>query len=209
MLALDVPRGAERLLVVLHGYGDDVTLLPAAVQANRPLRLWDVAAPTGPTRCAVGRAWFPSAPEDDGPPLVDVLDALAEAVSQACANHALDSRRVAVLGWSQGAATALALALRSANGRQPEWRPHMVVGLAAWLVNEPGVTFDLGAAARRGTAVGLVHGSLDDVVPVAQGRSTFRALERHGLDVNWIERHAGHDLPPLLDAAGEWLQSRS
>jgi predicted esterase len=80
-----------------------------------------------------------------------------------------------------------------------------VVALAAWLPNEPGIEWDLAAAAAAGSAVALVHGRHDEVVPVQLGRGAARALERHGVDVTWIEIDAGHQLEPLLIAGWEWL----
>jgi predicted esterase len=54
----------------------------------------------------------------------------------------------------------------------------------------------------------LVHGEADEVVPVAQGRSAARVLERAGIDVTFVERDTGHVLAPLLDAAHGLLVAR-
>lgn len=81
----------------------------------------------------------------------------------------------------------------------------MVVGLAAWLANEPDLTWGFSGAASAGTRVLLVHGSDDEVVPVQQGRSAHRVLDRHGIDVTWVEVPAGHDLPALLEPVRDWL----
>jgi predicted esterase len=207
VITVDFPHDADRLLVVLHGHADEPTALPAAIRARGGIP-WAIAAPAGPTRCAEGRAWFPSEPTDEGPPLVEVLDSLESAVADACARRGRAPRHVAVLGWSQGAAAALALALRSTEASQSRWRPSLVIGLAPWLVNEPGVTFDLPAAASAGTAVALVHGTRDEIVGVTQGRSTARALERAGVDVTWSEIDVGHELGPLLETSLGWLRER-
>jgi predicted esterase len=114
-----------------------------------------------------------------------------------------DDGEVVVLGYSQGAAVALALAL----GATTSWRPRAVVGLASWLPNEPGLEWDVAAAARAGVRVLLVHGRDDEVVPVEQGRSVERLLTRHDADVTWLEIDGGHELGPLLDAARPWLDA--
>ncbi len=107
------------------------------------------------------------------------------------------------VGWSQGAATALALTLRSGPGL----RPPIVIALAPWLPHEPDIAWDFGAAAAAGLRVLLVHGRDDDVVAVELGRSAHRVLERSGVDVTWIEIDAGHDLAALLEVVPGWLGS--
>jgi len=64
------------------------------------------------------------------------------------------------------------------------------------------VAWDFAAAAAASVRVLLVHGTDDDVVPLAQGRGAQRALERQGVDVTWIEAPAAHDLAALLATAG-------
>lgn len=128
------------------------------------------------------------------------LDALQSLAHTTCEEHGLDRENVATLGWSQGAATALALGFRA----DASWRPRVVVGLAAWLANEPDVTWDF-RAGSAGTRVLLVHGSEDEIVPIEQGRSAHRVLDRNGIDVSWIEVRTGHDLEALLAPVKDWL----
>jgi predicted esterase len=180
----------DQVLVALHGHGDDPSAFSTAVAplAERAARA--LVVPTGPGATAAGRAWFPSLADDDGPDLAPTLDHLDATIGALA-----DPSDVVLLGWSQGAATALAAVLRADAGV----RPHLVVALAAWLPNEPDVAWDVGAA--RSTRFVLVHGVDDPVVPVEQGRSVARVLERAGLDVSLVEVAAAHDLPLLLDAA--------
>jgi predicted esterase len=194
----DVPVGARRLLVGLHGYDDDPTALMAQLRALDDAGTFGVIVPVAPTTTTSGgAAWFPSSPGDIGPPLVETLDALRASVVELRAT----SDEIVVVGYSQGAAVALALALGTTTG----WRPNAVVALAAWLPNEPDLEWDFAGAARRGLRALLVHGTNDDVVPVEQGRSVRRLLERRGVDVGWNEIDAGHALGPLAEAARPWL----
>jgi phospholipase/carboxylesterase len=112
-----------------------------------------------------------------------------------------ESDDIVVLGYSQGAAVALALALAASSG----WRPTAVVALAAWLPHEPGLDWDLTAAEHAHLRVLLVHGTHDEVVPAAQGRSAHRLLARHGIETSYRELETAHQLAPLAEAAREWL----
>jgi predicted esterase len=185
----------------LHGYGDEPTELRTALTPVSQRMHAAVGGPTGPVATTSGPAWFPSEPNDEGPPLHQTLEALRALSLEACLANRLDRDDVSVFGWSQGGATALALAL----GGGADWRPHAVVGLAAWLPDEPDVRWDFAGSAAAGVRVLLVHGSDDHVVPFPQARSATRVLERHGVDVTLIEVRAGHDLSALLEPAVRWL----
>jgi predicted esterase len=186
------------LLVALLGYDDDPAALLRTLRALDPEHRCAIVAPAGPTMTeSDGPAWFPSSPGDEGPTFVEALDDLRSAASGLI--RAFDD--VVAFGYSQGAATALALALGATTG----WRPGVVVALAAWLPNEPGLEWDLDAAARAGLRVLLVHGTHDEVVPVEQGRSIERLLTRRGIDVTWHEIDAGHAIEPLAEATRGWL----
>jgi phospholipase/carboxylesterase len=192
--------------VLLHGHGDQPERLLGLAHVIDPERRWSWFVPTGPTRTdGGGAAWFPSAPGDDGPPLAEALDALDAAVDRTSLGLGTDPTRSAVLGYSQGAAAALALVCRAGA----PWRPGAAAGVAAWLADEPELAWDLTAAADAGTAFRLVHGTDDPVVPVQLGRGAARALERHGAAVTWVERDGGHELDrPALAATGVWLAQR-
>lgn len=185
------------MLLALHGHDDDPARFAAQVAPLADALGHRLLAPPGPIATTDGRAWFASPGDPPGPPLTDTLDALeAEVEAQAGTDDV-----VVVLGWSQGAATALALVLRAgARGR-----PRTLVALAPWLPNEPGVDWDVARAARNHVAVVLVHGTDDEVVDARQGRSVQRVLERAGVDVTWVEVPAGHDLAALLTALSEHL----
>lgn len=202
-MLVDRPDDADRLLVVLHGHDDPPQRLPLALRARLAGGRWALAAPEGPTRTATGGpAWFPSAPGDEGPGIGDALDALGEGVERARAELGLPPEAVTVLGWSQGAAAALAWAARRTAGAST-FRPLDVVGLAAWMPDAADLTWDLAAAGTRGLRATLVHGVDDEVVPLPLGRSAARLLDRHGVGVEWRQVACGHELVPLLEAAWE------
>lgn len=188
--------------MLLHGYADHPSELYALADELDPDDAYLVLAPTGPVTTPGGPAWFASAPTDAGPGLPETLDALTDWLDDTAARHDIDPSAVDVLGYSQGAAAALALAFRAGA----RWRPASVVGHAAWLANEPGIEWDF----RRSTGVRalLTHGIDDEVVPVQQGRSAAKVLEREGLAVELAELEAGHELSALPVAhIARWLRT--
>ncbi|WP_208027680.1 alpha/beta hydrolase [Rhabdothermincola sediminis] len=196
---------APAILVGLHGYDDHPSRLERVLASLPGATGIPRLVPSGPVRTPGGYGWFgpdPDGPTDASPPLSCTLDRLEAQVVDACAAAQVDPAGAVVVGYSQGAATALALALR----RGARWRPAAVGAVAAWLPHDPSVEWALADAAGH-TEVLLVHGEQDEVVPVVQGRSARRALERHGLEVTWVEHAGGHDLeaPPAVEALDRWL----
>lgn len=215
-----MPERPGRLLVVLHGHGDDpqglVDLVTAHVAGPRDA----VVAPVGPCTAPGGPAWFPPAGEPAGtavrpshevgePPgtvdhaaltsATEALRALATTVDGASARTGVGPGATVLLGYSQGAAAALALAFAT-PGPAPA---STVVGIAGWLADPPELVWDL---ARPGTRVLLLHGAGDEVVPVLAGRAAARALERHGVDVTFTELPGGHELTAgVLAPVRRWL----
>ena len=188
----------RRLVVALHGHDDDPTAIGDAIAVAMPAdRALCVAS--GPIRTPHGRGWFDPLGDaaDPAPPLSSTVDGLRAVIAAASEQAGIDDTAVDVVGWSQGAAVALALALSAQLG----WRPATVIALAGWLPNEPDITWDFDAAARDGVRVVLVHGTRDEVVPPAQARSAQRVLERHAVPTEWVEVDAGHDVVALVTAA--------
>jgi predicted esterase len=191
-----VPGEPSPVLLALHGHDDDPARFAAQIRPLTAARGWTLLAPAGPLPTTSGRAWFASPDDPDGPPLGSTLDQLERTVAAPQAEG-----RPVVLGWSQGAATALALTLRAGASI----RASALVALAPWLPNEPGVDWDLSRESLGDLSVLVVHGLHDDVVDVQQGRSVRRVLERAGIDVTLAEVEARHELHALLAEVPAWL----
>ena len=183
--------------MLLHGHGDQPDPL-----IERAARLVDadtlLIAPFGPVTTTSGApAWFPSAPGDTGPDLAAALDHLDPLVRELTTPHRVDTPPDelvdGLIGYSQGAATALALAFRAAP--EPRWRPAAVATIAGWLPSEPDIDWDF-AAATDATRALLIHGADDEVVDAQLGRAASRVLGRSGVDATFDEHPAGH---PLTD----------
>lgn len=186
--------------MLLHGHGDDPRAQLARAHRLDPDHRLSWLVPTGPTATPHGPAWFPNGPRDEGPPLVEALAALGECIDRTSLGLGADADRSVVFGYSQGAATALALTAQTGA----PWRPAGTVAVASWLANEPDLGWDLPSAA--GTAFLLAHGIDDEAVPFPLGRGAARALDRAGVAVDWLEHDGGHEVPPsVVDHARAWL----
>ena len=198
--------GPAPVLVLLHGYGSsagdmmglapwlDERFLVLAPQGGRAL-------PNG------GWGWYPLGMGPVAPVLdVDELEASRGGVlrwaAAAALAHGGDPARLFLVGFSQGAALALAAALT-----EPE-RLTAVVAMSGRVL--PEILPRAAAPARlRGLPVLLTHGADDEIVPAAQGRAARDMLRGWGARVEHREFAAGHTLPPAcLDHVGAWLSAR-
>lgn len=196
-------------LVLLHGHGDDPAALVerAAARAPSDVRL---IAPVGPVRTMAGEpAWFASMPGDE--PAHGDDGSLATAVDRLAGTFATPSHGggpEALFGYSQGAATALALSFSSDTGSSDpgaeRWRPRALTAVASWLPSDPELGWDFAAGAGR-TRVALLHGTDDEVVDLQMGRAAARVLERSGVDVTFAEIAGDHALSD--DAIGRAISS--
>lgn len=204
--APEAGSGPAPVVVLLHGYGSsagdmmglapwlDPRFLVLAPQGARPL-------PNG------GWGWYPLGVGPVAPVLdTDELEASRGGVldwaAAAAPAHGGDARRLFLVGFSQGAALALAAALV-----EPE-RVAALVAMSGRVV--PEILPRAAAPARmRGLSVLLTHGADDEIVPVAQGRAARDMLSERGARVELCEYPVGHALSPdCLDTVEAWLAAR-
>ncbi len=191
--------GLSRTLVLLHGYGaDEHDLLPIAHELDPRLRAVSLQAPIalgGPMR-----AWFNLSQDARGisfdpDEAREGLHAALEAVQEI----ARAAPKPILLGFSQGAAMALGVALM---------RPELALGVLS-LSGVPPVMErgDLAAApALKGFPVFAAHGEQDPLLPIALGRTVRDELTKLGVAVSWHEYPMGHMVvPEEIDDAREWL----
>ena len=117
---------------------------------------------------------------------------------------------VALGGFSQGGAVALASALSSGTDPDRPSAPPPTAGAVfcvnGWLPFAATLTYDPAALVASGTRVLVVASALDQVVLVQQGRSAARWLERGGVDVTYVELAGDHAVgPDALAAVASWL----
>jgi len=195
---LDGPRlppaaggSAQQLVVFLHGYGADgndlialgrewATLLPHAA----------FVSPNAPEACAMspmGRQWFDLSMGD--------MSIIAEGVKRAApvlaafldaelATHKLPASALALVGFSQGTMMALAAGL----SRNPP--PKAIVGYSGALA-----TMEALPPPGEGPAILLVHGDMDEVIPIDAMFMAREALGQAGHPVEWhVSQGIGHGI---------------
>jgi len=92
--------------------------------------------------------------------------------------HGMDSRKIILAGFSQGAAMALHTGLRYPEPLAGILALSMPIPLPAQIPQEM-------HQANAGVPVFLAHGTLDPVVPYPMGEYAYRLLSQLGLPVEW------------------------
>jgi phospholipase/carboxylesterase len=194
------PRGRQvsALVVLLHGYGangDDLIALGAAWRGLLP----DAAfvAPNAPEAIPGmygGLQWFPLTMRDPGERWRGVVAArpgLDRFLDTELARHRLSPGRLVLVGFSQGTMVGLHAGLRRAAA------PAAVVGYSGLLAGPehlPEIT------ARP--PVLLIHGEVDDLIPVDALHMAREPLAHAGVPVEW---HVRPGLGHGIDPQAQWM----
>src|SRR5207253_5520075 len=111
-LVTNVIRGsdAQRLLLLVHGYGADERDLGGLLPYLDPDGIFAAVMPRGPIAApgTPGFAWYEFG-EGAGPGFASALGELDALVDEQCAQLGLDRAQAIFAGFSQGAGLALAL----------------------------------------------------------------------------------------------------
>lgn len=199
------PGPARQLVVLCHGLGaDGHDLIDLAPLWGRTLPHAAFAAPDAPEACDMGpfgRQWFSVA--DRTPARIaagaatarDALDAFLDAEF---ARLDLPPDAYALMGFSQGAMTALYTGLRRATA------PRGILAFSGALVAP-----DRLAEATARPPILLVHGEDDEVVPAARSRAAQAALESAGFGVTALySPRLGHGIDDAGLSAGSLFLQR-
>lgn len=170
----------KQIVFLLHGYGADGNdLIDLAPRWSRAVPDALFVAPHAADRLpgtAFGRQWWdlsdrnPARMEAGVRAVGAVLDAV---IARECAAAGLPETHVMLMGFSQGAMTALFLGLRRAVP------PAAILAFSGTLL----APATLAAELRAEPPVLLVHGEADEVVPVAGSRAAEAALRAAGVPV--------------------------
>ncbi|WP_338663660.1 phospholipase [Pararoseomonas sp. SCSIO 73927] len=214
MAELDGPRwgpankGRVRQIVfLLHGVGADGNdLIDLAPQWGLAVPDALFVAPHAPFPYAgapYGRQWFdledrtPARMEAGVRAVAPMLDAL---IAGECAAAGLPETHIMLMGFSQGAMTALFLGLRRATP------PAAILAYSGLLLAPE----SLGAELRGRPPVLLVHGEADEVVPVAGSRAAERVLRDAGVPVeSTYSPRLAHGIDDAGLSAGALLLQRA
>lgn len=193
------PAAAEHTIIWLHGLGADghdfEPLIPElALPAELAVRFIFPHAPVRPVTLNGGyrmRAWFDiTSLERKGPLDREGLFKAMAAIDALIAREGergVPAERIALAGFSQGGALALAAALAGSH------RLACVLGLSTFLMSPEatGMHFNPG---NRDIPLFLAHGRQDPVVPLALGIETRDYLEAEGYAPQWHEYDMPHSV---------------
>jgi phospholipase/carboxylesterase len=210
---LEPRRGTARHLVVfLHGYGADGNDLINIGEAwQRLLPNAAFVSPHAPEPCGmapVGRQWFPLTFRDPDERWAGVNAAapiLNDFLDNELQRRKLPESALALVGFSQGTMMALHVGLRRAASSAA------IVGYSGMLVLPDDAPIEAAAAAIRSRPpVLLVHGALDELIPVQELTRASQGLAALGIPVEWHVSHAiGHGIDAEgLRQGGEFLARR-
>jgi len=199
------PRGraASALVVLLHGYGangDDLIALGEAWQHRLPGAAF--VAPNAPEAIPGmygALQWFPLTmrdPSERWRGVVAARPALDRFLDAELARYRLESRRLVLVGFSQGTMMALHVGLRRGAA------PAAIVGFSGLLAGPE----HMGEITVRPPVL-LIHGEVDDLIPVEALHVGREALARAGVAVEWHVRPGlGHGIDPQAQAiAGHYI----
>ena len=180
--ALTIPPAS--LIIFLHGWtGDEnsMGIFSPGLESS-----W-CFFPRGPVRLGEGYAWtetqsIHSARLSD---FWQVSRSLFAEILRWVKTYQLDNLPVYLVGFSQGAAMALSLALRYPLFKR--------AAILSGFLPEGGEDYLLNNS-LSGKEFLIAHGRLDDIVPVALARETFLTLDRAGAFVDYCEENVGHKL---------------
>ncbi len=187
----------KQLVVLLHGWGADGNDLIGLAPALAPiLPDAEFLSPDGPFPCdaGFGRQWFSLGDRDPGGDMSDpVMTARLAAVAPmidafidaALERRAIPPERLALVGFSQGTMAALYVGLRRQRG------PAGILGFSGHLVAGAALAQEAGSRPE----ILLVHGEMDEILPVAATRYAEQMLKKHGFKVNAVYRPGlGHGI---------------
>lgn len=215
---LDGPRlppasgRARSLVVLLHGYGADGNdLIELGAQWRQLLPDAAFAAPHAPSMIpgfppgmGGGRQWFsldqydPNLLRRDPQQAAGIYATMQAGAEQAApalhafldaelATHGLDGSRLALVGFSQGTMMALHVGLRRSPG------PAAILGYSGAMLGVDALKDQI----RCRPPIYLIHGDVDDIVPVEAMFAAIHGLNAAGCPARWhVSRGMAHGIAP-------------
>jgi len=198
--------GAPAGLVVLHhGRGtDERDLIGLAGELDAAAR-WHVVTPRGPLQLpgSPGYHWYvvPRVGYPDPATFHAAYRALSELHDALWASTGVPPERTILGGFSMGAVMSYALGL---GPDRPA--PAGVLAFSGFIPAVEGWEPDMGT--RERTRVFIAHGRNDPIIDVSFAHAARGALQAGGLEVEYHESRAGHQIDPAhLALARRWLLS--
>jgi phospholipase/carboxylesterase len=176
-----------QLLLLIHGRTGDENSMWVFVQ-EFAATYWVVAPRAPHSATPGGHSWVAPASQSHAPirfeDLQSSADSLLRMIDDFAATRSVSSDRFDVIGFSEGAALTVTLALM---------RPERVRRMGVLAGFAPAGAGDLlETAPLQGKPVFVAHGTQDSLVPIESSRETVRLLQRLGAQVTVCEAEIGH-----------------
>ncbi len=197
-------QNANRLLIMMHGYGshenDLIGLAPLLPQQFKVISL------RAPHRLPWGGfAWYSLDFTDNGirtnvAQALETLDSLEESLPKWAEEKDCNPNEIWLMGFSQGSILSLALALRCPKRLQG------VIALSGYL-NKDLLPQQMPQNALANTHLFLAHGTQDDVIPIQWARESSKALEQMKIAHHYREYPLGHGInAQVMTDLSEWMK---
>jgi len=193
----------DGLLILCHGRGtDEYDLLPLG-DALDPERRLHVVTPRAPLQLPGwgGYHWYvvPRVGYPEPQTFHAAFDALAELHDELWERTGITPAQTVLGGFSMGTVMSYAMGLAA---QRPA--PAGVLAFSGFVPTVEGWQPD--TAGRTGTRFLIAHGVNDPVIEVAFARTARALLEGAGLEVDYRESRAAHNIdPPDVPRAAQWL----
>ena len=194
----------DGLLVLHHGRGTDETDLLGLADVLDPQSRLQIVTPRAPLRLqgAPGYHWYvvPRVGYPDPDTFAGSVALLADLHGELWERTGVGPERTVLGGFSQGTVMSYAMAL---HPDRPA--PAGILAFSGFIPTVPG--WEPSLADRTDTRVFIAHGRHDPVIGVDFGRAARDALSAGGLEVEYHESDAGHNIEPAgLQSAVSYLQ---
>ncbi|WP_420452985.1 alpha/beta hydrolase [Ilumatobacter sp.] len=197
--------GAERLLVLLHGWSAEQHHLAAYVPLVDPDERFTAVCPRAPHDLpdGDGASWYDRSSEADSTSYRTSLDGVAELVRAEAERTGIGPERTVIAGFSQGGFLALSTVLRSGAPRYAG-----VWAMCCAVRDVDGVELDLADGSGDERPALVQFGEEDEVIPPERSRAAADSMARAGWDVAARGYAMAHSqtIEMMVDAR-EWLAS--
>ena len=180
--------GADRLLILLHGWSAEQHHLAAYVPLVDPDERFTAVCPRAPHDLPEGdgASWYDrTAAGPDATSFLRTFDVVDAFVADEMARSGIGPERTVLGGFSQGGFLALALALRPTS---PEYAG--VWAMCCALPEIDGLELDLTPESGHGRPTLIQVGEHDPIIPPERGRAAASALA----DADWNVSTHGYDM---------------
>jgi phospholipase/carboxylesterase len=200
--------GPHPTLLTLHGWGanalDLISLAPYVCGGK-----FLVICPQGPLQIpiggsAVGYGWFPLSMGGslDVRSVAKARELVRDFLDEALQRYPIDSKKLAVIGFSQGGVMAYSLGLG-----EPE-RFSALAALSSWLPRDL-LSILPDVPATEQLPVLIQHGGRDELVDVGRARQSVETLRDLKVPVTYREYDMGHEINARsLGELSSWLSEK-